>query len=134
MTPDAIPSAVRSGSVSGLGVVECPRSCREVSTLLETRVPIIEVAGPRKTPCFVWQGCIDAQGYPDRGRRKHDRAHRQLWDLVRGDRPPGFTIHHLCEEKRCLNIEHMALISRAEHVRVHRKGKRKVAGRFQDTL
>lgn len=90
---------------------------------VRTRVEIRPVAGPLPTLCEEFQGYVDRQGYPVRGRpyKAAIRLHRELWDAEHGaDSRKGFVIHHRCENKRCLNLEHMELVTRAWHVRHHR--------------
>lgn len=94
-----------------------------------TRVEIREVAGPLPTPCKVWQGCVDGQGYAKRtSGRRHVNVHREVWELDRGPVPPGYVLHHWCENKLCLEIEHMEVVSRGDHVRIHRKGRPMIGG------
>jgi len=46
-------------------------------------------------------------------------AHRAAWTHTHGPIPAGLTIDHLCREKRCVNVAHLRLLSRAENARRH---------------
>jgi hypothetical protein len=128
MNGRGIPRHVQLESGSDFAGIDCPGIVHEVSMLLKTRVWIFAIPGPLDTPCYVWQGHVDAQGYPDQG-RKRDRPHRRLWEIEHGPRSDGHVVHHRCENKLCLNVAHLDLITRAQHVRVHRAGKPLVGGR-----
>ena len=49
-------------------------------------------------------------------------AHRAAVELFVGPIPPRRTVHHICENARCVNTEHLQVLTLAEHVRVHRNG------------
>ena len=48
-------------------------------------------------------------------------VHRLAWEDVHGPIPEGLEIHHLCEVKNCVNVEHLALVTRAAHNALRRK-------------
>jgi hypothetical protein len=56
----------------------------------------------------------------DRYEGRPQKAHRVAYQREVGPIPPGMVIHHVCGEPRCVNVEHMQLVTRAEHVRLHR--------------
>lgn len=82
--------------------------------------------------CILWTGALNDQGY---GRRGPKLAHRLEWAKVHGPIPPGATIDHLCHDpnlcrlarecphRRCVNVEHMELVTGSENAR--RGGRRK---------
>jgi hypothetical protein len=71
-----------------------------------------------ETQCWVWQGAL-SQGY---GRIRVDGrkrlVHRLEWEKVHGPVPAGLQLHHLCEVKRCMNPDHLQLMTAAEHTRI----------------
>jgi hypothetical protein len=76
--------------------------------------------------CLVWQGAVDEKGYPRMcigsmidGSRRMIRVHRALWESSYGPVPAGFHRHHVCENKRCCNIDHLKLIAVSDHSRLH---------------
>ncbi len=94
------------------------------------KVPVLIQDGPLDTPCHVWQGCIDNEGYARRGHhgKPATNAHRDIYIEKRGGVPGGYVLHHWCENKLCLNVDHMEAVTRGDHVRIHRKGKPMVGG------
>jgi hypothetical protein len=68
--------------------------------------------------CWIWKAYVTRCGY---GRFRVNGqtilAHRQAWILTRGPIPPDLTIDHLCRVTRCVNPDHMELVSGAENSR-----------------
>ena len=48
-------------------------------------------------------------------------AHRRAWERAHGEIPPGLHVHHLCRNKRCSNVEHLQLLTPAEHMALNRR-------------
>ena len=74
----------------------------------------------RDGDCLIWQGAIQSKGYGSvTGGRKGitKLAHRVIYEASVGLIPEGMTIDHLCQEKRCLNVEHMEVVTRGENSR-----------------
>lgn len=68
-----------------------------------------------KTPCWIWKGrACRGQGYAS---AKHRRAHVIYYELRFGPVPPGLELDHLCEQKRCVNPDHLEPVTHAENVR-----------------
>lgn len=70
--------------------------------------------------CLIWQGATQTRGYGSvaagvRGLTK--LAHRAAYEHAVGPIPEGMTIDHLCCEKRCVNVEHMEVVTRGENSR-----------------
>lgn len=77
----------------------------------------------RDRGCWDWRGSIDRYGYgrfvyraADKPSR-HVLAHRWAFEHARGPIPDGLTIDHLCLNHRCVNPDHMELVTRAENAR-----------------
>ena len=79
--------------------------------------------------------CIEHQGYcpPSKGAprgygkvnrkvngKKITLAHRYAWTLAHGDIPDGMTVDHMCGNTRCVNVEHLQLLTQAENIRKRR--------------
>jgi hypothetical protein len=48
-------------------------------------------------------------------------AHRYLWTVIlEREAPKGYVLHHNCENKLCVNPNHLELLTNAEHLRMHR--------------
>lgn len=73
--------------------------------------------------CWNWLGRIDSNGYgkaydPSRpAGHRVDWAHRVSYRIHCGAIPEGSELDHECENTRCVNPDHLAPVTRAEHVR-----------------
>jgi hypothetical protein len=71
--------------------------------------------------------CIRGEGKPHQptGYLRKSRfnkvhyAHRLAYEDVNGTIPEGYHIHHLCDNKLCVNAEHLVALSPSDHLRVH---------------
>lgn len=71
--------------------------------------------------CWLWRGCVLEDGYGqfrDDTKRKW-RAHRFIYSKTIGDIPPNYVVHHLCENKICVNPKHLDIMLHCEHSRMH---------------
>lgn len=72
----------------------------------------------REGDCLIWQGGVQSRGYGvvfESG-RVH-LAHRVAYEAARGPIGAGMTIDHLCRNKRCVNPNHLEVVTRGENVR-----------------
>lgn len=65
---------------------------------------------------------VASSGY-GAGDRREVLAHRLVWEQQRGPIPAGATVHHRCENKTCVNVEHMELLTRQDHAGAGGHGK-----------
>lgn len=73
------------------------------------------------TECWIWTtGNIGAGGYAIVGKNM-EKAHRRSYEMHVGPIPDGTILHHLCEQKTCVNPEHLQPVTRTEHVRIHQR-------------
>jgi hypothetical protein len=74
-----------------------------------------------ETPCWIWQGAKDWDGY---GLLKRGGvsggAHRWYYTKLVGPIPEGLTLDHLCYVRDCVNPAHLEPKSHAENVRLGR--------------
>lgn len=90
----------------------------KASTTIPTRIQdkISQVLGPLDTPCWLWTGARQSRGYGCvlwEGRVQ--LVHRVLYTLVKGAIPPGFHADHLCQDKACVNPEHLEAVQPQEN-------------------
>lgn len=80
---------------------------------------IRSLSKPVESGCWEWQAFRDEDGYgrvstPTRGRF---RAHRVSYEEFVGPIPAGLTIDHLCQNKACVNPEHLEPVTAVENHR-----------------
>jgi hypothetical protein len=67
--------------------------------------------------CILWSGPTTPQGYGRSSRLV--LAHREAWESTHGPIAAGMVIHHRCESKLCVNVDHLACLTHTEHNRLH---------------
>ncbi len=75
--------------------------------------------------CWRWTGGLargyakfTITGYADR------LGHRWAYRWFRGEIPAGYLPHHVCEQKACVNPDHLVLVTHSEHALLHDAGKK----------
>lgn len=71
-----------------------------------------------RTGCWLWIGAIDSNGYgvatnADNATRG---AHRVVYELEVGPIPDGYTIHHRCYVRNCVNPAHLEPLTTEDNV------------------
>lgn len=85
--------------------------------LVDTRVEI--------TPefCWAWTGSKWSNGYASlKINGSNHLGHRVFYETLRSEIPDGLVVDHLCKNRRCVNPEHMELVTRGENTRRGRTG------------
>ena len=68
--------------------------------------------------CWLWTGTLDRYGYGQiniKGVSK--RAHRIVFETVRGPIPAGLTLDHTCRMRCCVNPDHLEIVTNRENLK-----------------
>lgn len=82
----------------------------------------LENADMQPDGCLISRYSLGSHGYAqigwwDSGRSRMVLAHRAAWTAVHGQVPAGMTLDHICKVRRCVNPEHLRLLSNLENAR-----------------
>lgn len=68
--------------------------------------------------CLIWNGYVNPDGY-GKVRRNGvcERAHRALWKELKGEIPDKYVIMHSCDNRSCVNINHLSLGTQKQNIR-----------------
>lgn len=66
--------------------------------------------------CVLWRGSLHNEGYGQDGAQL---AHRVAYKKAKGPIPYGKELHHICENRRCVNPDHLLPVTRSEHKLIH---------------
>lgn len=70
--------------------------------------------------CWVWLASLDDHGYGRfcRGARGlgESKAHRWSYEFLVGPIPEGMTVDHLCRNRKCVNPDHMEIVTQGTNV------------------
>lgn len=84
------------------------------------RVEVLIQDGPLDSPGHLWLGCVNNKGYPSAFREGRSvLLHRWLYEQEHGEIEKGHHVHHRCNQRRCVNLDHLEATSPAAHNRSH---------------
>ncbi|WP_372489607.1 HNH endonuclease signature motif containing protein [Prescottella equi] len=72
--------------------------------------------------CHVSTYSVGSHGYAQIGWQQYGErivtlAHRVAWIAEHGPIQPGFTVDHVCKNRKCVNVQHLRLLSNFENAR-----------------
>lgn len=79
--------------------------------------------------CIKWHGSYFPSGYGQKWfRRRNQLAHRVAWTTERGEIPEGMNVLHKCDNRWCVNTNHLFLGSLSDNAK-----DREAKGRGRDS-
>lgn len=74
---------------------------------------------PQPTPCRIWQGRLDKDGYGVFARKHNERVkvHRWVYEMANGPIPKGMVVRHKCDNPPCFRLTHLEIGTVADNNR-----------------
>lgn len=89
----------------------------------------------RDGECWEWNACTNPDGYGRfRSEGKTYLAHRFAWELTNEPIPEGMLVCHTCDNRRCVNPEHLWLGTTEQNMDDMRQKKREKRSLSDDAI
>lgn len=80
-----------------------------------------------KGPCWLWLASKTGEGYGQFwGGGGATLAHQYVYELLVGEIPVGFDLHHLCPRRACVSPIHLELLTHKDHASGENNGNAKL--------
>lgn len=75
-----------------------------------------------QSPCWEWEWKLTSHGYAEVVYHKEEQpgAHKVIWEAIHGPLEEGMLLHHICENKRCVNPAHLDVMRWGDHTSFHK--------------
>jgi hypothetical protein len=73
--------------------------------------------------CWIWNGAVAGEYAQVKVNYKQYPAHILAYTFKYGTAPKGTRHHHTCENKLCVNPDHVKPLTVSEHSKLHPRGK-----------
>ena len=71
----------------------------------------------KTTNCWNWTGALNTDGYGQiKIKQKYYQVHRLSYENSKGKIPVGLQIDHLCRNRKCVNPDHLEVVTIKENV------------------
>lgn len=95
---------------------------------MSTQIPDRVISRARENVSYMPNWCVISKyssgshryaqiGWHENGKTKSVLIHRLIWEMTYGSIPNGMTIDHICKNRKCINPDHLRLLSNFENAR-----------------
>lgn len=98
--------------------MKCRVEIARQSTRKETEERLANYTADQTSGCWNWLGAMQPNGYGVvRHNNKTARTHRVAYEFYCGPIPDGHVVAHSCDNRRCINPDHLIAMSQTDNLR-----------------